>query len=244
MNTAKIILDLQNRIDAVAEIKTKKWFENYLKHMIQYRGVKTPEILKIIVAWHDHHRLQLFSTDQQLTIATELIKQNYAEDKFAGIIYIQKYLLQESNVNEVLESAESLFSDGAFIDWSTTDWLCMRILGPTIKRHGINAAKRVSKWQYSSVIWQRRASIVPFRSVISDQSYHQLIVSIVENLVKDQSRFIQTGIGWVISDLSKKFPELAASLIDKNFDNLSLEVVRRHTKYLPEHREYITRKRC
>ena len=63
-------------------------------------------------------------------------------------------------------------------------------------------------------------------------------------LVNEKERFIQTGIGWVISDLSKSFPGLAEAMVDRHFDDLSTEVIRRHTKRLPKHRTYGERKRA
>ena len=43
-----MIADLQGRLDAVADPGTKTWFENYLKHAIGYRGVKTPVVTRIV----------------------------------------------------------------------------------------------------------------------------------------------------------------------------------------------------
>lgn len=240
---SRYILDLQQRIDSVADVKTKEWFESYLKHSIQYRGVKTNEVSNIIISWRKEHCLLELSPIDQLSIATKLITQNYAEDKFAGIIYIQKFLLRKLESGVLLEAGEQLFSEEAFVDWSTTDWFCIRVLGPTIKRHGINEAKRLAGWRTSSNLWQRRASIVPFRSVVKDINFHHLIIQVIEDLCKEETRFIQTGIGWVICDLSKKFPDLATSLVETHFHDLSLEVIRRHTKYLPNHLEYIASKR-
>lgn len=62
-------------------------------------------------------------------------------------------------------------------------------------------------------------------------------------LAKKRERFIRTGIGWVVSDLPKSHPGKAAALVEGHFNDLSAEVVRRHTRYLPGHEVYRTRKR-
>ena len=76
-----------------------------------------------------------------------------------------------------------------------------------------------------------------------DRAYHDLIEATIATLVEERERFIQTGIGWVVSDLSKVHPEIAGALVERHFDDLSAEVIRRHTKYLPDHAEYRARKR-
>lgn len=237
-----LIADLQRRLDEVADPGTKAWFENYLKQAISYRGVKTPVVARIVAAWRSAHELRRLSDRDQLALAARLIRQDHAEDKFAGILYIQKHLLRRVDAEAVLTMAEDLFVRGAFCDWSTTDWFSVRVLGPLIKRHGSSAAERIAGWHEAAGLWQRRSSIVPFRAVVRRQEYHALIEATIRALVSERERFIQTGIGWVISDLSKAHPSRAAVLVERHFDALSAEVIRRHTRYLPEHGDYKARR--
>lgn len=113
---APIIADLQERLDAVADPRTKAWFENYLQHAIVYRGVKTPVIARIIAQWQREHGLDRLSLEDRLGIAKSLIEQNLAEGKFAGILCLQKYLVQRLEPHRLLEVAEELFAGGAFFD--------------------------------------------------------------------------------------------------------------------------------
>lgn len=239
----ELISDLQRRLDDAADMQTKQWFENYLKHAIRYRGIKTPKVARIVAEWRKLHGLQQLSEEEGLDLAVSLIRQEHAEDKFAGTLYIQKYLQKRVEADSLLTRVEDLFSCGAFFDWSTTDWFCVRVLGPAIVRHGQEAAERIAGWCGETNLWNRRASIVPFRAVVRDEAYHHLIKSTIAVLVKEQERFIQTGIGWVISDLSKVYPRVAEVLVERHFDDLLVEVIRRHTKYLPNHDSYKARKR-
>lgn len=104
-------------------------------------------------------------------------------------------------------------------------------------------AERIAGWRVAGDLWQRRAAIVPFRAVVRDEAYHALIGETVAALAGERERFIQTGIGWVVSDMSKAHPAVAAALVERHFDDLSAEVVRRHTRYLPGHEVYKGRKR-
>jgi len=235
---ARAITDLQDRLEEAADPAVKEWFERYLKYAVQYRGVKTPQVSRIVANWRSAHRLAELPVDRQLALAGSLITETHAEDKFAGIIYIQKFLLRSVSAGDILNTAEELFRAEAFGDWSTTDWFCVRVLGPTLVRHGIDTGRRIAGWHQASGLWHRRASIVPFRSVVCEDEFHPLIQRTIAALVQEDERFVQTGVGWVISDLSKVKADLAATIVERHFDDLLAEVVRRHTKYLPRHQEY------
>ena len=238
-----VIADLQRRLDAAADPATKAWFENYLKHVIGYRGVKTPVVARIVAEWRDEHGLERLPDDDQLAVARSLIGERLAEDKFAGILYMQKHLVRRLRPDRLLAVAEELFAEGAFFDWSTSDWFSVRVLAPLLRRRRTGAAERIAGWRTAEDLWQRRASIVPFRAVVRDESYHPLIETTIATLVDERERFIQTGIGWVVSDLAKAYPDVAATLVERHFDDLSAEVIRRHTRYLPDHERYKERKR-
>ena len=76
-----------------------------------------------------------------------------------------------------------------------------------------------------------------------DESHHPLIEVTVSALVVERKRLIQTGIGWVVSDMAKVHPSVAAILVEWHFADLSTEVIRRHTRHLPDHEQYKMRKR-
>ena len=78
---AGVIADLQGRLDAAADPATKTWFENYLKHAIGYRGVKTPVVTRIVAEWRGEHGLERLPDDDQLALARSLIEGRLAEDK-------------------------------------------------------------------------------------------------------------------------------------------------------------------
>ena len=243
-NQRKLLINLLlDRLQKESDLKTKKWFDNYLKGAIEYRGLKTPKVSQIVKEWHSTNNLSDYAPEEQLKLCTDLIANSFAEDKFAGTIYIQKFLLKKIDYQFLLNECNSLFKNGYFFDWSTTDWFCTRVLDPTIVKHGINSAEMIAKWRFSENFWQRRASIVSFRHASAYQDYHPLIEEIIDELVKENERFIQTGIGWVLADMSKKYPVKAEALFRKYLNELQREVIDRHSKHLPCHQELKQQKR-
>ena len=233
----KLINLLLERFQEESELKTKQWFDNYLKGAIEYRGLKTPKVTDLVKEWYGTNKLKDYALEEQLKLCTDLIANSFAEDKFAGTIYIQKFLLKKIDYPVLLNECDLLFKKGYFFDWSTTDWFCTRVLDPTIIKHGIKSAEVISKWRFSENFWQRRASIVSFRHASAHQDYHPLIEEIINDLVKENERFIQTGIGWVLADMSKKYPAKVEVLFRKYINELQREVIDRHSKHLPCHQE-------
>ncbi len=234
----KVVRKLQDHLQKASKPETKKWFENYLRNVISYRGVKTPVIHKILDHWRIEEGLGASPLRKQFEIACHLIRQEKAEDKFAGIIYIQKYLYKEMGVKVLLRHFDRLYRENCFWDWCTTDWFCVRVLDPMIVFHGKFTAEIIANWRKKENFWQRRSSIISFRGVSREKKYHGLIKKVIADLIKEQDRFIQTAVGWTLSDLSKIYPEVAEKIVEKHFKFLLPEVIRRHTKHLPKHKVY------
>ena len=186
----RLIDDLIEQLKQNAEPKTKQWFDNYLKGAITYRGLKTPLVNKLVKDWHDRHQLELYSPIERWQLCKHLIAHNFAEDKFAGTIYLQKFLLAKFDYQLLLTECSKLFESGYFFDWSTTDWFCTRILDPTITEHGLDVANTIANWRFAGDLWQRRAAIVSFRHATSDSKYHDLIELIIADLVNFETRFL------------------------------------------------------
>ena len=238
-----LIRALQESIQSAADPKVKTWFENYLKGEVQYYGVKTPQVRKIVQAWNKKHQLSSWEISAQIDLCKSLMKLPHAEEKFSATIYIQLFLLKKATTEQILETSEYFFTQGYFFDWSTADWYTVRVVAKVLERD-ISALPRITSWAKSNLVWKRRASIVALRSLSKQAKYLPQIEEVISKLIGDEERFVQTGIGWTLSDVSKKFPLEAQAIVEKYFTKLSLEVIDRHTKYMPKHMEYKKRKRA
>ena len=117
---APLILDLQNRLEAAADPATRDWFERYLKHAIQYWGVRTPEVARILSDWRTGCALGDGAPEARLALAADLIRQRKCEDKLAGIIWIQKHLSARLDPEATLDTVDNLFGEGAISDVRTS----------------------------------------------------------------------------------------------------------------------------
>ncbi len=237
-----LIKNIQDKLQSAATLETKIWFENYLKGVISYYGVKTPQVKSIVHVWRKENELMHRTLEEQLTLCKKLISLKYAEEKFAATLYIQQHLVKKIDLSLLLDTSEEFYSKEYFWDWSTADWFTVRVLSAIIAKDS-KSIDRIASWADSTSLWQRRASIVALRKVVSEKKYHSLIEKVIDKLVNDSQRFIQTGIGWTLSDLSKKHATVATRFVEKHFSYFSVEVIDRHTKYLSKHKEWKKLKR-
>ena len=234
---------LVEMIEAKAKPETAEWFTNYLKGAISYRGVKTPALKGILSEFFNESELDKQPDIVQLNHIRYWLSCPMAEDKLIAILWIKKWLkLRRTKddatvaVNQIFELLENVFASGDIHDWSTNDWLCVRVLETIPPKHP-EFVQRLISWHESTSVWQRRSGLLAFKKSAKTGYFHLEIEEIISKLLPSSERFIQTAIGWVLSDAARKHPDWAARLFDLHFEELSHEVITRHTKHLPSHVE-------
>ena len=73
-----------------------------MKYSIPFRGVGIPVIRVNIASWREANQLNEWPVEKELELALALFRENYAEDKLAGIIYLQEHLYQQFDWQELL----------------------------------------------------------------------------------------------------------------------------------------------
>ena len=209
-NLNTMITALQGLLEKRKSNKTKQWWENYLKHVIQFRGVSMKNIRSSLHLWYTEHNInEDFSPEKQIDLAFALFEEKFAEDKLAGILFFQEILLPQNSVDwkrELPRFAE-IFNNNLIYDWNLCDWFCVRILSKLIKKEGKPCALAIHDWKNSSTLWQRRASIVGFANLAKYGEknfigFSQMLLDGCSVLIKENERFAKTGVGWVLRELS------------------------------------------
>ena len=248
--TQKALHDrLSELLDASACPNTATWFNNYLKGAITYRGLKTPALKNILQELFRLTSVDQLPPDTQLDHIRFWLAAPMAEDKLTAILWLKQWLTIEARhgdptraVMRALDLVESTFAAGDIDDWSTNDWLCVRVLETMPIRYPI-AIERLMGWVNADSVWQRRSSLLAFKKAAKIGHFHSEVERLIARLLPSDARFIQTAVGWVLSDLSRHYAQLAGRLFETHFDELSHEVIVRHTKHLPNHQELKQRSR-
>ena len=235
------ISKLQPRLEARTNPKTRIWWESYLRQVIPFRGVKMADIRTALHAWIAAEGIEVrLSLAQQKELALSLVCERYAEDKLAGILFLQEVLLPKGAITwqSSLPEFARLFAEGCIYDWSTCDWFCVKVLGPLVEQQGEACARGISEWRDAENLWQRRAAGVAFVNLAKHgdknfDGFSDMLFEICATTVKHQERFAQTGVGWVLRELSVADQERVACLVQDHLDEFSTESLRNAVKKLP-----------
>ncbi len=224
--TKRLVHDLQLRLEKVASKKTRDWYERYIKHNTIFRGVGIPQIREELKQWHAKERIDTLPINDQLDLALSFFSEKYAEDKLAGILFLQNYLYNKFDWKLLISRFEEIFHNEYIYDWNVCDWFCVRVLGPMIQENGVPCARAITKWSASKNVWQARASLVAFANLTKHSEYKLLILGSCSNLIRREERFAKTAVGWILRELSKTDRKIVVAFIEKHgryFSKESLE---------------------
>jgi 3-methyladenine DNA glycosylase AlkD len=112
------------------------------------------------------------------------------------------------------------------------------VLGPLVEQQGEAYARAISEWREANSVWQRRASVVAFANLAGegDQNFPGFTEMVLDNcshILGSQERFVQTGVGWVLRELSRSDEGRVIGFVEANLSRFSREALKNAIKYLP-----------
>ena len=116
--------------------------------------------------------------------------------------------------------------------------MCVRVLGPLIELHGERVGRAVAGWTDAPGLWRRRAAIVGFVNLVGQDEEpfagcRRLVLEACGRNVTDEQRFAQTGVGWVLRELSVADPDAVLAFVAEHGAHMSTEARRTATARLP-----------
>ena len=217
--------DLQADLAAHADADKRAWWERYLKGEAEFRGVPTPDIRRVARAWWEGHDGDALPPTEQLRACLALLRCPLTEDKLAGMLLLGERLIPAGRVDwsAAVPRLAELYRAGHLADWNSVDWHCVRVLGPLVESAGEACARSIAAWVDAEILWQRRSALVAFVNLAPSGIYAELIIETAEQLVLDDERFAQTGVAWVVRELSAARPDLTTRFLERHVDDMSPE---------------------
>jgi 3-methyladenine DNA glycosylase AlkD len=214
----------QDLKDSGSQVK-KAWWEKYLKNELQFYGVPM-ERIRVIAQKHWD------SADPSgIDSILELFRIPFAEPKLAAILLLQTRYPPLSI--EELKKLGTLFDDKYISDWHITDWFCTKVLAKYVEDASIYAYVRT--WTQGSTVWKRRCPVVmlvPCASKVSIERAKEFLEIAEESLGRE--RFAQTGVAWLLAEISKKHSGLVVDFVNKHKDVLIREAHDRALKHIKQ----------
>lgn len=116
----------------------------------------------------------------------------------------------------LLPTIETWFPVG-IRNWALTDYLCAEIMNLLFKKKLIDI-KSIETWRTSPHRFQRRAALVSLIKPMKLDSQSQTYLEFLEPMMHDKERVVHQGLGWLLREIWKKYPEPVEDFLMKYKD--------------------------
>jgi len=189
-----IVRQLEKKADArIAEKKIAK--AKYFGVDCRCYGIDESEESELIRSYLEDFR-QL-SLEERF----ELAKRFYASG-FSEQVNFGDAILTLSLDELTPEHYEFLDEIGGYLsNWADTDWFCIDILQPLLRKYTKETLNLLRKWNCSKSLWKRRASVVTFTRKIGESGeFTEKALELCDNLIWDKEDYVRKGVGWALKD--------------------------------------------
>ena len=226
--------DLDRRLAARGDAEKRAWWERYLKGEAAFHGVPVATVREVVHSWYVDHELAQLDDGQFVAHLTAAVALPATENALAVSVLLQDHTLDRLLPERDLPTLAGWFDDGHVADWNSCDWLCVRVLGPLVERHGAETGAAIAGWRDAPGLWRRRAAVVAFVNLVGREpevfpGCRRLVLETCASNVADPRRFAQTGVGWVLRELSTAAPEAVTAFVAEHASELSSEARRTAT---------------
>ena len=225
------VTSLEEELQAHSDPAKRAWWSNYVKGAAFY-GVPIADTRRIGLRWWQgsHHA-------NPLAEALALGQHPITEIKLTGISILERSLVPSGDLSASnLRQLRAAMDDGAFDDWNTCDWFCVKVLHRLMDGGAPDAHMELLSWSESSILWAKRASLVGFVNILPkhepSEGFDGRFVDSANMVSLDKRRFCQTSIGWTMRELSLRKPAVVESFLEDRLANLSREAITNASKKL------------
>ncbi len=207
------------------------WWNSYMKGEIRFIGTSIPEIRKLLREKNRSEGLDQLPMNQQVSLVNGLMRSELAEYKLAAIIYMQLFWLGRQKNTFLLSLISDWFTECYIHDWNTSDWLCVKVLGPIVDSGDEEVIWILKRWNRDPYLWKARASLVPFACAKNMGRHSKTIYSFSDILIRRDERFAKTAVGWVMREYSKLDVDFVLDFLNRHVKHTTGEVKRNALKY-------------
>lgn len=236
---AQLAHAVASSIQKLGDAKTAVDKAKYFKQVCQFHGLKSAE-LKTAVQTHLPSLKQLYSEQGKAPIheiCKKLIQSTYHEEK-CSVPLIMNLVLDKKPARLSLDDLSFLGTDvfdaGHAFDWATVDSLCGSVIYNVLVNEGNSSDSKASRmlldWAQSpggpTPLWKQRASCVAFVKLARHGNHSDVIFDVTDICVRNNERFVQLGVGWVLRELWLAEPQKVVDFITERYHFFSREGLR------------------
>lgn len=231
--TNPAVRNFRQKLEQLTNPGKADWLENYVKHDIKSIGVGIPDIRKTLISESAVQDLRNAELQDQIHFLNALMASEWTEEKLAAIIYMQLYW-KDIEIADLLTVIENWFDERLIYDWNVCDWLCVRVLAPTLDKKPESMFLYLQNWNEADYLWKARASLVPYAASKKIFGFKKEIARLTPTLISRPERFSKTAVGWVLRELSRYDMDFVKQFLAHYKEHLTPEVTKNALKYLSE----------
>jgi 3-methyladenine DNA glycosylase AlkD len=201
--------------------------QHFFKEEIRSRGWYTHELRKLAVRFR-RTIVREAGLPFLVRVADRLFRGRVLEEKVFAVLMLQ------GEVAQFADAEFHLFESwlGRVSSWADHDALVHYLLGPMIAAEPKRAA-RVFVWGKRKNRWYRRAAAVALIRGARAGQFERVIVRLASRLCNDLDDMVQKGLGWLLREWAKFYPERAVPYLTKTKAKLPRLVLRTACETLP-----------
>lgn len=188
-----IVIQLESLADPKIAVRKKQMWHK--KPGYRSYGIRTQETRELIKGYLSHFkRLRII---ERFMLARRFYKSGISEQVGFGEAIL------ELSVNDLTPDKFDLLDEivSYVNNWAATDWFCIRVLQPLLRKHPKEILSLLRGWNISENMWKRRASVVAFtRKIGASGDFTDEALCLCDNLIWDEEDLVRKGVGWALKD--------------------------------------------
>ena len=188
--------ELKANIDAEYAVSIQRFF----KEKVKVHGVRTPIVKKISAKYFK--RIAKNDKSRIFDLCECLLASGYGEEKSIAFNWAFRIKQYEAVDFKIFESWLTKYVS----NWANCDTFCCGAFGEFIAQFP-KFLKDVKAWTESDNRWLRRGAAVIMIVPNKREKYLDKAFAIAEKLLLDQDDMVQKGYGWMLKEISNKYPQ-------------------------------------
>ncbi len=182
--------------------------QNYMRNKFKFLGIQTPLRKSIIKPYLK--KFKQLTYDEQISLVTDIfLKGQYRELQY---IALDLYEIKSDLKEEDIKTIEILATNNSW--WDSVDSL-HNILGKYFKKFPEKRTIITEEWISSQNIWLIRL-LIDHQLNFKDKTDWDYLKNISLRVCHLDEFFIQSAIGWSLSNYSKFHPDLVLEFVNNN----------------------------
>ncbi|CAN8074635.1 unnamed protein product [Agarophyton chilense] len=178
-NPAQIVFQLQRLLDQRATTDTQQWSSERMHPVTMSRGVRMIGVRFCVHTWNEQWTQQTpnVTPDLQVSVAMQLFRSEFLEDKFSAIIFLSELLIPANIIYPAhMRQFADLIDTSCISGYEVCDKFSTLVLKQMLIDHRHQMMPLIAGWMRSECSWRARSAIWALIPLARDAIYENLIL--------------------------------------------------------------------